>query len=305
MSFNQIYNKLLAKIKSDDLRGILLAIIDCFFFAQVVMLTRHLSAELHPYMVVFLRLSCGMLVLLPWAIKHGVANITLKRTDLFLGRAVFGVASMAMYTIAIANLPSTQITAISFTVPIITTFLAVFFFKEKLSIHLIIALLIGFLGVSVIVFGNVGKINSYTGIVIFSAILWAFTNIIMKKLAITYYSYDIRMSVFLMFIFMIPFAFILALPVWSGITLMQFLLALLQGLCQVISQLCISKAYRTTEMKILMPFDFFRLVFVSIFAYFWFNEIITLRTFLGAVIIICGAIYVVFNISRKNSKLPL
>jgi drug/metabolite transporter (DMT)-like permease len=54
----------------------------------------------------------------------------------------------------------------------------------------------------------------------------------------------------------------------------------------------ISKAFRHADISVLMPFEFFRLVFSSLFAYFLFAEHLDLWVLAGSLVILGSSIYV-------------
>jgi len=61
----------------------------------------------------------------------------------------------------------------------------------------------------------------------------------------------------------------------------------------------ISKAYSKADLSVVQPFDFTRLIFTSIIAYFAFDEIIDIYSLIGALIIVSGTIFIAPK-RRKN-----
>lgn len=66
----------------------------------------------------------------------------------------------------------------------------------------------------------------------------------------------------------------------------------------------LTRAMRRAEMVILMPFDYTRLIFTSIFAWWWFQESLTLATALGACLILCGSLWSVWLEKRRHAIKP-
>jgi drug/metabolite transporter (DMT)-like permease len=64
------------------------------------------------------------------------------------------------------------------------------------------------------------------------------------------------------------------------------------GLFSNLSHLSMSKSYSKADLNIVQPFDFTRLIFISIISYFAFDEVIDGYSALGAIIIMAGTIFV-------------
>ena len=62
------------------------------------------------------------------------------------------------------------------------------------------------------------------------------------------------------------------------------------------------QAYHYGEAAVLAPFTYLRLIFVGTFGYFIWEEIPNNLTLLGAIIIICAAIYIGQREARVKSK---
>jgi drug/metabolite transporter (DMT)-like permease len=83
-----------------------------------------------------------------------------------------------------------------------------------------------------------------------------------------------------------------ALYVWQEPHLNELIWLALLGIVTNEAQFCMNKAYKGTQMNVLMPFDFSRLIFTSILAYLFFAEIIDIWTLVGAMIIFSSALYI-------------
>ncbi len=293
---NRLYHRLFV---SDEAKGIIQTIVACFWFALMAILIRYLSESLPPLLLVFLRNCAAVIVLMPWAYRHKqLWQAKIRRPDLILSRALTGVMGMMLFFYALALMPTAQVTALSFTVPLTSTLLAVFFLKEKVSIHFWLALLVGFCGVLLIVKPSAEGFDYNSLFVLSATTFWAFSNVLVKKLTTEYKPIHI---VFMMMCFMTVLSLPAALWVWQGISVMQLVLIFVLGFSTVQGQIAITKAYSYTDIKIVMPFDFFRLLFVSIMAYFFFGETLKLSTLSGAILIVLSSLYVAYKVSGKGS----
>jgi drug/metabolite transporter (DMT)-like permease len=295
--FSRMYHKI---FHSNDLKGIGHAVLGCFWFAVMALIIRHLSLTVDIYMMVFVRNCCSVLILLPWLPWDEVRKHPFKRQDLLWARAVTGVVGMTLYFVALKGLPVTQVTAVSFTMPLITTLMAAIFLKEKVSWHFILALLWGFLGVLVIVHFGVGRFSMPMLAIIVGTFFWSASNIFVKKLVTVY---SPLMSVFTMMACMAVVSFFLVIFHWQALNLVQFLWLIALGAVTVLGQLALTNAYHYTDVKVVMPFDFLRLLFVSALAFIFLQEKLEIHTLIGAVMIMGSSLYTAFRVSKKNQPL--
>jgi S-adenosylmethionine uptake transporter len=103
---------------------------------------------------------------------------------------------------------------------------------------------------------------------------------------------------FFQFIISIPLALPYLEPVKDSDILEFFILGVLSNF----SYKLIAKAYCRNNLANLQPFDFTRLIFTSIIAYFVFGEKFDLWVWIGALIILFSLIILVKNWSKKLQK---
>ena len=286
---------------SEDLKGIALIIMSCLWLAVMAILIRYLSTDFSAFQLVFLRNLFSVFLLLPWAYKYiKKTGIKLERLDLLIGRAFSGLAGMVLLFLALYKLPTAQVTALSFTAPLITTLRAAIILKEKVSHHFWLSLVVGFIGVLIILRPGTDMFQ-VTGLLVLSAtFFWSISNIYVKKLSVIYNPNVLVLIIMSMLsVISIP----AAIWQWQPINYEKIAWVFLLAWVTTQAQVCISKAYKHADIKTLMPFDFMRLIFVSIFAYIIFGEVLDLHTLAGAVIITVSGIYVVFKVTKKGSVL--
>ena len=278
-----------------QMQGIFLMICSCFYFAAMTAVGRHLPRDIHPFIIVFFRNVFSAICVIPWAYSYGFNKIRTNRWRLYAIRVVTGLVGISSIYYAISIMPITQVTALTFTVPLITVIFAVIFLGEKPQAHKWIALIAGFIGILVILLPGTNEFNIYSLLVLLTTCCWSVSNILIKKLTSTD---DPKTIVILMTTAAIPFSFPFAILFWKTPNLEQLLLLLLLGWLSNQAQILMTLAYSKTDMGTLLPFDFSRLIFVSIFAYVFFGEVIDTRTATGAIMIFCSGCYLA--IKEKN-----
>ncbi len=260
-------------------------------FGMLIALIRFLAdSGIHPFQVAFFRCFFGLVVMVPFFLRNGVVGgLRTKRIKLYVWRALSGAAAMITWFWAIAHLPVTDATALSFTTPLMATVLAVLFLGEEVRFRRIAALLVGFLGVMIILRPGVEVVQPAALVVLFSCLCMAFSTIFIKRLTDTEPPDAI---VSYMLIMLMPIMLFAALFVWVWPTWEQLGWLLLMGVAATLAHMALTRAFRAADVSVVLPFDFSRLIFVSIFAWFLFGETTSVYTWIGAAVITIVAVYI-------------
>lgn len=276
-------------------------VISCFWAACMGGLIRYFAdLGMHAFEVVFYRNFISLVLLLPWLVREGgLKAVKTTRLRMYTLRAVVGLIAMYFWFYALMNIPLADATALSFTAPLFTAVLAIIFFGERIGVHRISALLVGFAGVIIVLRPGteVFQIEALSAVI--AATFWAFSGVIIKTLTNTDKP---RVVVFYMVFMMAPLSLPLAwpylkVPAWD---LIPWLIAL--GVTSNLFQIALSNAFAATEVNTILPFDFMRLVFVSIIAYIAFDQGFDIWTYTGAGVIMAGASYAAYREAVHNKK---
>ena len=271
------------------------------FFAGMHGSVRYVaSTGMHPFEISFFRNLFGLLVVLPWFIRFGWAPLRTNRLRLHGLRAGLNAASMIAFFYALSIAPLTQVTALTFTAPIIATLLAIFLLREQVGLRRWSAIALGFAGTVVVLRPGIESVGLGATLTICAAVGWAFVLLIIKSLGRTESSVTITTYMSLL---MSPIALVPALFVWQWPTPSQWLWLVLIGVMGNAGQLLMVWSLKEAETNVVMPFDFFKLVWVSVIAYFAFAEVPDVFTWLGGGMIFSGAAYIAYR-ERRLAKPP-
>ena len=282
---------------SSDTQGMVLMTMACFWFSVMASLIRYTTETLDPFVVVFFRNLFSFICLIPLGYKLGLHNIKTNQWNLYFIRVVSGVIGMTIIFYSISVLPLTNVTALTFTIPIITTFFAVIYLGEKVKSHHFISLAFGFVGVLIILRPGTDSFQWMSLIVIGATCCWSVSNIVVKKLTQTD---DTKVIVFMMVALMAPFSLPVAIYKWQTPNLMELFWLFILGWVSNQAQLCMTQSYKKADITKVLPFDFSRLIFISIMAFFFFNESIDLWTIMGGVVIFYSSFYLVKKQGKKT-----
>ena len=84
-------------------------------------------------------------------------------------------------------------------------------------------------------------------------------------------------------------------------SLEQVIAILLIGLLATLGHLSFTKAYSLADASVVMPFDFFRLIFSALIGFIFFMQEPDLYTYIGAAVIFASSIYIAIREARRSS----
>ncbi len=275
-----------------NLRGIALMVLSTLCFAVMHASIRHVSATLHPFEIAFFRNLFGLLVVLPWFIRGGLAPLRTQRLGLHGLRAAVNTFAMLAFFTALSLTPLTDATALAFTAPIFATVLAIVVFGERVGVRRWSAIAIGFAGTLVVLRPGFQEIGLGPMLAVGASLAWAVVLLIIKELGRSDSSVTITTY---MQLFMTPLSLVAALFVWRTPELGEIPWLIGIGLAGGSGQLLMSQALRQAETNVVMPFDFCKLVWVTIIGYWAFSEVPDAFTWVGGTLIFASAAYIAYR----------
>ncbi len=281
-----------------NLKGMAYALFSGMTFAAVSGMVRHVSAEIHPFEIAFFRFFFGFFVLLPVLMRTGFAPLKTKRLGMHLIRVALGsVATLAMFY-ALSVTPLAQVAALSFTMPIFATVLAIVILREFVGIRRWSAILVGFAGTYVILRPGAGTIELGALLVVGASVLYGIMVIIIKSLTrtdspLTLTSYQICL--------MSPIVLVPALFVWQWPTWPQLAWLAAIGVVAAISVLVFAMALKEADTAPVMSLNFLQLLWAALIGFVFFAEIPGLYTWIGGAMIIGSTTYIAYRERAKGT----
>ena len=212
-----------------------------------------------------------------------------SRPFLHLKRCLAGIIALISIIIALRNLPLATVVSITFAAPIFTTIFSIFLLNEKVGFYRWLAVLIGFVGILVISEPGFSSLNFYFIFPIIFCLGLSYVAIAIRKLSSTEP------------IWLIGFFFSISIMISSFFTFYQnwilpnfldlFLLSMV-GILGGVANLWLTQSYKLSEVSLVTPVKYLALVFAIIFGYLIWDEIPTLKTLLGAVLVIASSIII-------------
>ena len=212
-----------------------------------------------------------------------------KRPGLHLLRCVSGLIALVAIFIALRELPLATVVSISFAAPIFTTIFSIFLLSEKVGIFRWLAVFIGFVGILVITQPGVSDLNIYYIFPIIFCLGLSYVAITIRQLSTTepvwLISFYFSLSITLLSFLTIPQGWVM--PGYNDLCLLSLI-----GIFGGVANLWLSQSYKFSEVSLVTPLKYLALVFAIIFGYFIWDEIPTVKTLLGAFLVIISTLII-------------
>ena len=154
-------------------------------FALSAALIKLVSDSLPNQSIVFFRNLFGLLILTPLLLNAGENILKTNRLHLHLFRSGIGMGAMYCFFYALANLPLADSMLIKSTIPLIIPFISLAWLKESISKRIIVAGLLGFIGVFVILNPDGNNTNWAILVALSSSLMAALAFVTVRQLSST------------------------------------------------------------------------------------------------------------------------
>jgi len=269
-------------------------IISALAFAFLNAIVKYLG-DFNAYQIVFFR-SIGTLVFtIPFLLKHKISIYGNKRTLLIL-RGIFGVTSMALFFMSLKYLPMGSAVSLRYISPIFAAIFAVFILKEKIKNIQWLFFLIAFCGVLVLKGFDIQIGTTGLLLAVISAFFSGLVFIMIRKIGSNDHPVVV-VNYFMMIAVLV--GGILCIPYWKTPIAWEWVLLLSLGIFGYVGQLYMTKALQLAETNKAAPLKYIEVIFTMLIGLSWFNELYTLWSLLGIVLIVIG---LTLNTYAKTSK---
>ncbi len=276
-------------------QGALYMIAAAFGFSLMNMFIRIAAAELHPFTIAFFRNLFALAFILPWLARTGLSGLRTQRLGTHLLRGLFGITAMLCWFSSVVLLPLGEAVALNFTVPLFATAGAALFLGEVVGIRRWAATFVGFLGVLIVLRPGFAEVTPVMALPIIASVFMAASVLLVKSLSRTEHPATI---VLILNMILTPLSLGPALLYWQWPSWPVLAALVALGLFATFAQLALTQAFSKAEASVIIPFDYARLPFIAVMAYFAFGEIPSAWTWPGAAVIASAAIY----IARREAK---
>ena len=281
---------------SNILKGIFCIIIAGFGFALMSLFVK-LSGDLPSMQKGFFRNIIAVFISSIPLIKHWkVINIPRNNTGwlVLISRSVFGTIGLVLNFYAISHISLADSSIIQKLSPFIIIILSYIFFKEEMTRFQVFAIIIAFIGITLIIKPSGNNIISMGAL---AALLGALCAGIAYT-CVRYLGTHNISGEFIIFFFS-SLSSLMLLPYlildYRTMTYYQLSMLLLAGISATIGQYGVTFAYKFAAAKNISVFDYSQVLFSGIFGYMFFGEFPDFQSLIGYIIVISVGIVLVLR----------
>lgn len=278
------------------LKGIFCIIIAGFGFALMSLFVK-LSGDIPSMQKGFFRNIIAVFLSSIPLIKHWkVINIPRNNTGwlVLISRSVFGTIGLVLNFYAISHISLADSSIIQKLSPFIIIILSYIFFKEEMTKFQVLAIIIAFIGITLIIKPSGNNIISMGAL---AALLGALCAGIAYT-CVRYLGTHNISGEFIIFFFS-SLSSLMLLPYlildYRTMTYYQLSMLLLAGISATIGQYGVTFAYKFAAAKNISVFDYSQVLFSGIFGYMFFGEFPDFQSLIGYIIVISVGIVLVLR----------
>ena len=277
------------------IKGVLFFLMAIFIISIVDTICKLFTKELHPIQIVWGYFIGINLTLWIFFFLKGEKLSKLKVTErpiLQILRPAFLVCSISSLFVGLKYLPLAEATAIGFVAPLFITIFSIPILKEKVGKHRWGAILIGLTGVIIIIrpgseFWQFASIMPLLG-----AVFFALFQIFTRLLSNTEKTYT---TLFYTGLGGLGWSSLLVPFIWLTPSQIHILVFLTIGALGALAHLCMINAFDFAEASLLAPYNYTKLIWVTIFGYLIFEDIPSIEMWIGSGVIVSAGLYIFYR----------
>ncbi|MEP1206195.1 MAG: DMT family transporter [Rhizobiaceae bacterium] len=295
-------------------QGIVCMLVGMWLFVGQDVLMKGLLGAQPLWMLISARALVSVVILLPLiAVLKGSHRLYTPLWPIHLLRAFLFTAGFAMFYTAFPFMGLAEVSTIFFSAPLFTAILAVVFLDERLGIHRVAALLLGFGGVVIAMAPSQGEFQWIAILPLICAVFYASSMILTRRVgegesSLTMGLWTIGFSGLLIW----PIGWVVNAVVPLGPDFPHLRLELvvpdaaqmvqlaLLGVVGMGGYILVNRAYQVANAGLIAPFDYTYLPFATLMAWALWDEVPGSRTFIGMVIIVGSGLYLGFRELRAT-----
>ena len=263
-------------------RGAFFIVASELSFAVSAAIIKQVSISLPNESIVFFRNLFGLLILTPLLIRADTKILHTNNLKLHLARSAFGMGGMYCFFYAIAHISLGNTMLIKSTTPLIIPFVSLIWLKESMSRPVIVAGILGFVGVFLILEPN-GETDWASLVALVSSIMAALGFVSVRKLSST--EPPLRIVTYFA-IFGLAISSIPLIWAWQTPSMTEYLMLLTIGCTTTIAQLLLTRGYRNAPASSVGIFTYTSVPFGTFLGWLLFEEILDVNSIFGAVLIV-------------------
>ena len=275
---------------SNTLLGTLLLALTYLFFSVMELTAKELGQSFNPFQIVFARYLSQLIILIIIFNKKTILHLKSQYPLLQILRGSLLLVTTCFMFSGLAYLPFAENIAIYMIGPVITTILAFFILKEKISFLQIIVVIVGLIGAIIIADPNSQSFNLAIIFPFLAALCFAFFTISTKFLNSSDSNQTTLLFTAITGTFLsAPFIIIF----WKWPSLNETILMFCLGLLATIGHFFFIEALKVINASFAAPFVYLTVMLAAFWGYIIYNEVPNQNTIIGAFLIIIAGLIII------------
>jgi len=281
-----------------NIRGAILMALSAMLFAIEALFIRWMTDRDIPVATQLAARSLGQMVwVAPLILTTGLAVFHTNRLPMHLLRGGCSAMTWGLYFLSFGYLDLATATVLSFTNVMFTTVLAGPVLKERVDAARWVGTMAGLVGIAVMLRPGTDIPLLGASIAIAAAVAWCGITLTSRSLSRTESTQSVVAWVGLVTsICTVPFAVVF----WQPLGMHDILILAVFGLVTPGIIWLVTEALRAGEASAVAPFQYLRLVVIAAFGWVLFGEVPDGWTWLGAAVILTGAVIITISEARKR-----
>ncbi len=280
--------------------AIFILVLGSFFATLCDVFIKMAGADVAIFQFTFLRAVFMCLILSPIALVQFLRSSrvsAMQGLKLHFIRGNLWVLAALLLVVSLAELPLATANAVFYTAPIFIMLFGAVFYKERLTIDIAFAAVLGFIGILVILRPTALSFSMISAIAF--AIVLAANSLLIKKLP---QEQSMLYGLFITQLFALPLAGSLAL--WEGqeFDLDVLMYSVLSSMCSILYSVSCLIGYRFIESSKVTSAEYSGLVFAFLLGWWIFGDTPDLWVFVGSFFVIAPLLYLSHRDIRRLRK---
>jgi len=306
--------------KNNNPRGIILILVAMIVFSVQDGIMKHIFSFVSLYEVYLIRTLVSFILILFFLILTR-KPIVFKTQYPFLTflRVIFFFFGFSSFYISLTVLPLGLATALFFVTPFLITIFAHFFLEEEIGLRRWSAVIVGFIGVYITLNPDFSNFNYLSLLPIFCAFCYSSSMIIIKKTSEKDSVYTQTFSFYFGAIFFsLIFYFIIGdgqyntvdnpasqfiFREWFVDLESSILFMVTTGVTATVAFILLFTAYSIASPAVVSPFEYSILLWSILIGWLYFDEIPTLTTVIGILIIVSSGVYIFIREKAQDQSI--
>lgn len=252
--------------------------LSALLFSIMGVCIRYASHTVDNATIVFFRNAVGLLIFLPLILQKGSTFFRTEKLWMHTWRSIVGLVAMYGFFYAIAHLKLSNAMVFTYSSPIFIPLIAWLFLKEKMTLSMLIAAVIGLIGVLFVAKPDAGMFNQLSLIGLTASFLAAMAFVTVRALTATEPPERI---VFYFCFFGTLISMIPMLWLWRPYSLKELAFLITAGLLANISQIFMSNAYKLAPAGQIGPVNYIAIIFAGIWGFTLWQELPDIYSLFG------------------------